>query len=147
MRLAKGGSAVSQTDIHTHTYSGGEHLLLIFLFAQLKNQSPAMDADKNGDSPKHCSGDGGGVDDSDWRASQGFDGDIDANYPNPNMRRFRASKNFKNPPQPHMCIREKTIDGQEIFINVLSWTRIANPTDKNSPIPLFGGKCEMCAYA
>ncbi|XP_063701539.1 probable serine/threonine-protein kinase dyrk1 isoform X2 [Culicoides brevitarsis] len=68
---------------------------------------------------------------------------IDANYPNLQNnqyhRRFRASRNFKNPPQPHMCIREKTIDGQELFINVLSWNRIADPTDKNSPIPLFGG--------
>lgn len=68
---------------------------------------------------------------------------IDANYPNLTNnqchRRFRASRNFKNPPQPHMCIREKTIDGQELFINVLSWNRIADPTDKNSPIPLFGG--------
>lgn len=73
----------------------------------------------------------------DWRAGADLDGPIDANYPN--MRRFRASRNFKNPPQPHMCIREKTIDGQELFINVLSWTRIANPNDKNSPIPLFGG--------
>lgn len=66
---------------------------------------------------------------------------IDANYPVTNQyhRRFRASRNFKNPPQPHMCIREKTIDGQELFINVLSWNRIADPSDKNSPIPLFGG--------
>uniref|UniRef100_A0A336K396 CSON008664 protein n=1 Tax=Culicoides sonorensis TaxID=179676 RepID=A0A336K396_CULSO len=68
---------------------------------------------------------------------------IDANYPNMSNnqyhRRFRASRNFKNPPQPHMCIREKTIDGQELFINVLSWNRIADPSDKNSPIPLFGG--------
>lgn len=69
------------------------------------------------------------------------DGPIDANYPMNNQyhRKFRASRNFKNPPQPHMCIREKTIDGQELFINVLSWTRIANPNDKNAPIPLFGG--------
>lgn len=69
------------------------------------------------------------------------DGPIDANYPVNNQyhRKFRASRNFKNPPQPHMCIREKTIDGQELFINVLSWTRIANPHDKNAPIPLFGG--------
>lgn len=77
--------------------------------------------------------------------SQPFDnngdgGPIDANYPNNQyQRKFRASRNFKNPPQPHMCIREKTIDGQELFINVLSWTRIANPNDKNAPIPLFGG--------
>lgn len=77
--------------------------------------------------------------------SQPFDSNpdapVDANYPMNNQyhRKFRASRNFKNPPQPHMCIREKTIDGHELFINVLSWTRIANPNDKNAPIPLFGG--------
>lgn len=54
-------------------------------------------------------------------------------------RRSRASRTFKNPPQPHMCIREKTIDGKEVFINVLSWTRIANPDNPDAPIPLYGG--------
>lgn len=54
-------------------------------------------------------------------------------------RRSRASRTFKNPPQPHMCIREKTIDGKEVYINVLSWTRIANPDNPDAPIPLYGG--------
>lgn len=54
-------------------------------------------------------------------------------------RRSRASRTFKNPPQPHFCIREKTIDGKEVFINVLSWTRIANPDNPDAPIPLYGG--------
>lgn len=54
-------------------------------------------------------------------------------------RRSRASRTFKNPPQPHMCIKEKTIDGKEVFINVLSWTRIANPDNPDAPIPLYGG--------
>jgi hypothetical protein len=53
-------------------------------------------------------------------------------------RRSRA-KNFKNPPQPHLCIKERTTDGQELFINVMSWTRIVDPNDANSPIPLYGG--------
>lgn len=38
-----------------------------------------------------------------------------------------------------MCIKEKTIDGKEVFINVLSWTRIANPDNPDAPIPLYGG--------
>ncbi|XP_058065272.1 transcription factor mef2A [Anopheles bellator] len=54
-------------------------------------------------------------------------------------RRSRASRTFKNPPQPHMCIKEKTLDGKEVFINVLSWTRIANPDNPDAPIPLYGG--------
>lgn len=54
-------------------------------------------------------------------------------------RRSRASRTFKNPPQPHMCIKERTIDGKEVFINVLSWTRIANPDNPDAPIPLYGG--------
>ncbi|XP_062553308.1 myb-like protein AA [Armigeres subalbatus] len=61
---------------------------------------------------------------------------IPNNFPH---RRSRASRTFKNPPQPHMCIKEKTIDGKEVFINVLSWTRIANPDNPEAPIPLYGG--------
>lgn len=61
---------------------------------------------------------------------------IQNNFPH---RRSRASRTFKNPPQPHMCIKEKTIDGKEVFINVLSWTRIANPDNPDAPIPLYGG--------
>ncbi|KFB49302.1 hypothetical protein ZHAS_00017417 [Anopheles sinensis] len=38
-----------------------------------------------------------------------------------------------------MCIKEKTLDGKEVFINVLSWTRIANPDNPDAPIPLYGG--------
>ena len=61
---------------------------------------------------------------------------IPNNFP---QRRSRASRTFKNPPQPHMCIKEKTLDGKEVFINVLSWTRIANPNNPDAPIPLYGG--------
>ncbi|XP_041774187.1 rho GTPase-activating protein gacF isoform X2 [Anopheles merus] len=61
---------------------------------------------------------------------------IPNNFPH---RRSRASRTFKNPPQPHMCIKERTLDGKEVFINVLSWTRIANPDNPDAPIPLYGG--------
>lgn len=58
----------------------------------------------------------------------------------PSFRHSRAFRNFKNPPQPHMCIRDKTVDGeQEVFINVMSWTRIVKPQAPNDPIPLYGG--------
>lgn len=52
------------------------------------------------------------------------------------VRRFR---HFKNPPQPHMCIKDHTIDGQEIYINVMSWIRILMPDQSSDPIPLYGG--------
>jgi hypothetical protein len=54
-------------------------------------------------------------------------------------RRHRASRTFKNPPQPHFCIKERTLDGQELFINVMSWSRIANPVNPLEPVPLYGG--------
>lgn len=58
----------------------------------------------------------------------------------PSFRHSRAFRNFKNPPQPHMCIRDKTVDGdQEVLINVMSWTRIVKPQTPNDPIPLYGG--------
>lgn len=46
---------------------------------------------------------------------------------------------FKNPPQPKFCIKERTSDGQECFINVLSYSRIANKLSEFDPIPLYGG--------
>ncbi|KAJ6641552.1 PIH1 domain-containing protein 2 [Pseudolycoriella hygida] len=55
------------------------------------------------------------------------------------IRTSRTFKHFKNPPQPHMCIRDHTIDGQELFINVMSWTRIVMPQNSDDPIPLYGG--------
>lgn len=55
------------------------------------------------------------------------------------MRSSRAFRHFKNPPQPHMCIRDHTDDGQELFINVMSWTKICMPDSANDPIPLYGG--------
>lgn len=38
-----------------------------------------------------------------------------------------------------MCIQANTEKGEEIFINVLSWTRIVEPKDISDPIPLYGG--------
>ncbi|XP_052894713.1 homeotic protein female sterile [Anopheles moucheti] len=83
-------------------------------------------------------GGGGGVGMQNHQAQQQdltIDG-IPNNFPH---RRSRASRTFKNPPQPHMCIKERTVDGKEVFINVLSWTRIANPDNPDAPIPLYGG--------
>lgn len=58
----------------------------------------------------------------------------------PSFRHSRAFRNFKNPPQPHMCIRDMTADGDlEVLINVMSWTRIVKPQTPNDPIPLYGG--------
>ncbi|XP_075161875.1 uncharacterized protein LOC142234598 [Haematobia irritans] len=54
-------------------------------------------------------------------------------------RHSRAYRHFKNPPQPHMCIRTTTEAGEELFINVLSWTRIVIPQEPSDPIPLYGG--------
>lgn len=48
-------------------------------------------------------------------------------------------KSLKKPPQPHMCIRERTTNGEELFINVMSWTRIMMPNSPDDPIPLYGG--------
>ncbi|XP_026466642.1 PIH1 domain-containing protein 2-like [Ctenocephalides felis] len=59
--------------------------------------------------------------------------------PIPVMKSLRSLSNFKNPPQPHMCIRDSTKDGNELFINVLSWNKIAMPKSAQDPIPLYGG--------
>lgn len=58
----------------------------------------------------------------------------------PSFRHSKAFRNFKNPPQPHMCIRDMTAEGdEEVLINVMSWTRIVKPQTPNDPIPLYGG--------
>lgn len=59
-------------------------------------------------------------------------------------RHSRAYRHFKNPPQPHMCIRTTTEAGEELFINVLSWTRIVIPQEPSDPIPLYGGMRVSC---
>lgn len=63
-------------------------------------------------------------------------------------RHSRAYRHFKNPPQPHMCIRTTTETGEELFINVLSWTRIVIPQEPSDPIPLYGGMrvCFACFH-
>lgn len=56
-------------------------------------------------------------------------------------RRHRNSRaNFKNPPQPSFCIKEQSSENNQLlFINVLSWSRIANPVNPLEPVPLYGG--------
>ncbi|CAO1400070.1 unnamed protein product [Diamesa serratosioi] len=51
-------------------------------------------------------------------------------------------KTFKNPPQPVFCIKSSVIQNtgcESVFINVFSWTRIANPVNITDPVPLYGG--------
>ncbi|KAI5638638.1 hypothetical protein NE865_08694 [Phthorimaea operculella] len=56
------------------------------------------------------------------------------------VRSSRAFRQFKNPPQPHMCIQDTIKDTTEkLFINVLGWQKIANPKHYSDPIPLYGG--------
>ncbi|CAK1552449.1 unnamed protein product [Leptosia nina] len=56
------------------------------------------------------------------------------------VRGSRAFRQFKNPPQPHMCIQDMIKDSTEkLFINVLGWQKIANPKQYSDPIPLYGG--------
>ncbi|XP_038210320.1 uncharacterized protein LOC119831132 [Zerene cesonia] len=56
------------------------------------------------------------------------------------VRASRAFRQFKNPPQPHMCIQDTIKDSTEkLFINVLGWQKIANPKQYTDPIPLYGG--------
>ncbi|XP_045764958.1 uncharacterized protein LOC123867128 [Maniola jurtina] len=56
------------------------------------------------------------------------------------VRASRAFRQFKNPPQPHMCIQDTIKDTTEkLYINVLGWQKIANPKQYSDPIPLYGG--------
>lgn len=64
---------------------------------------------------------------------------MNSSPPPHSYRHSRAYRHFKNPPQPHMCIRTTTEAGEELFINVLSWTRIVIPQEPSDPIPLYGG--------
>lgn len=54
----------------------------------------------------------------------------------PNRNAFR---HLKKPPQPHMCIKDRTMAGEDLYINVMSWTRIMMPPSPEHPIPLYGG--------
>ncbi|XP_037937569.1 putative mediator of RNA polymerase II transcription subunit 26 [Teleopsis dalmanni] len=73
-------------------------------------------------------------------STSGFNLSLMQSSPPPHSyRHSRAYRHFKNPPQPHMCIRTTTDAGEELFINVLSWTRIVIPQEPSDPIPLYGG--------
>lgn len=51
-----------------------------------------------------------------------------------NKRHRSAAKSFKSPPQPKFCIRESLPDGRDVFINVLSYSRIANQLSEFDPV-------------
>lgn len=51
-----------------------------------------------------------------------------------NKRHRSAAKSFKCPPQPKFCIKESLNDGREVFINVLSYSRIANQLSEFDPV-------------
>ncbi|KAG5681969.1 hypothetical protein PVAND_011368 [Polypedilum vanderplanki] len=53
-------------------------------------------------------------------------------------KRHRSAKSFKSPPQPKFCIKE-SYEGREVYINVLSYSRIANQLSALDPVPLYGG--------
>lgn len=51
-----------------------------------------------------------------------------------NKRQRSAAKSFKSPPQPKFCIKESLVDGRDVFINVLSYSRIANQLSEFDPV-------------
>lgn len=51
-----------------------------------------------------------------------------------NKRHRSAKSQFKNPPQPKFCIKERTVDGREIYINILSYSRIAAQLSEFDPV-------------
>jgi hypothetical protein len=51
-----------------------------------------------------------------------------------NKRHKLARIQSKNLPQPKFCIAAKTVDGQDCFINVLSYSRIANKLSEFDPV-------------
>ena len=52
-----------------------------------------------------------------------------------NSKKHRSAKSFKSPPQPKFCVKESTSDGKlSVFINVLSYSRIANQLSENDPV-------------
>jgi len=63
-----------------------------------------------------------------------------------NKRHRSAAKSFKSPPQPKFCIRETLNDGsKDVFINVLSYSRIANQLSEFDPVS-FALKYAFCVY-
>jgi hypothetical protein len=55
-----------------------------------------------------------------------------------NKRQRSAAKSFKSPPQPKFCIKESLQDGRDVFINVLSYSRIANQLSELDPVSKNG---------
>ena len=55
-------------------------------------------------------------------------------------------RHLKNPPQPHMCIKDRSREGHELYINVMSWTKIVMPQNSDDPIPLYGGMRVSCIF-
>lgn len=53
-------------------------------------------------------------------------------YPDPpySVRHSRAFRHFKNPPQPHMCIKDHTHDGQEVSAILIIQSENKNLTNK-----------------
>lgn len=51
-------------------------------------------------------------------------------------KRHRSAKSqlMKNPPQPKFCIKEMTSEGRELYINVLSYSRIAAQLSEFDPV-------------
>lgn len=66
---------------------------------------------------------------------------LEPNEKRPNFKNSRAIRRLKMSPQPqpHCCIVDKTADGRNVFINVLSWQRVVKPKKPLHPIPLYGG--------
>lgn len=54
-----------------------------------------------------------------------------------NKRHRSAAKSFKSPPQPKFCIKETLLDGRDVFINVLSYSRIAAQVSELDPVNSF----------
>lgn len=60
--------------------------------------------------------------------------------PRQHYKNSRSIRNLRRPqPQPHVCVLDKTVDGRDVFINVLSWSKILKPEHPLHPIPLYGG--------
>lgn len=58
-----------------------------------------------------------------------------------NKRHRSAKSQFKNPPQPKFVVRERTTDGRELLINVLSYSRIAAQLSEFDPVSIPVPNC------
>ncbi|XP_014218465.1 putative mediator of RNA polymerase II transcription subunit 26 isoform X2 [Copidosoma floridanum] len=58
----------------------------------------------------------------------------------PPKTKRNGARTFKNPPQPHMCIKDQVLSSDlPCYVNVLSWDKVDMPASPNMPVPLFGG--------